>query len=104
MTSQQVAAEIRQKSTFSVDSDVLEGLLEAAEVLGQYDTCVAGWIRILAFEGVLAVQEETPGGDLLVHRMASLEEARLFVEYRLGSYERMWNGCGCKIDYFGQRP
>ncbi len=28
-----------------------------------------------------------------------LEAARRFVEDRMETYERMWDGCGCRIDY-----
>lgn len=100
MNSQEVVTELRQQALISVDRDALGDLLEAAEVLRQDDTCVAGWIRILSIDGVIVIQEETPNGHVLIRRMPSVEHARRFVEYRLGSYERMWDGCGCKIDYF----
>ena len=32
------------------------------------------------------------------------EAARRFVEHRLGQYERIWDGCGCRIDYLAQDP
>lgn len=28
------------------------------------------------------------------------EEARAFVEKRLEEYERMWDGCGVKVEYY----
>jgi len=32
--------------------------------------------------------------------MNSLKEAEDFVKDRLDFYERKWDGCGCKIDYY----
>ena len=69
-------------------------LLETAEVLRQDNTCVAGWIRVLSFDGVILVQEETPDGNALARRMPSIEDANDFVDDRLGSLRtdvgRMW--------------
>ena len=41
-----------------------------------------------------------PDGNALARRMPSIEDATDFVNDRLGTYERMWDGCGCKINYF----
>lgn len=30
-----------------------------------------------------------------------MAEARSFVDGRLETYDNMWNGCGCKVDYYG---
>ena len=31
--------------------------------------------------------------------VADLEAAGRFVDNRLAAYDRMWDGCGCKVDY-----
>jgi hypothetical protein len=28
------------------------------------------------------------------------DEVRRFVRERLEAYDRMWDGCGCKVDYY----
>jgi len=33
--------------------------------------------------------------------LGDAEEARAFVERRMEEYERMWDGCGVKVEYFG---
>ncbi len=83
----------------ALDSEVLPELLEATEVIRSDDTCVAGWIRILRINEHFTVQEQAPGGEVLVRRLNSREAAESFVEDRLNDYERMWDGCGCTIDY-----
>ncbi len=50
-------------------------------------------------DGYSLVQEETPDGQILLRRLGSREAAEEFVEDRLATYERMWDGCGCKVDY-----
>jgi hypothetical protein len=100
MNNHDLVASLQSQAPIPVDRDVLVGLLEASEVLRQENTCVAGWIRILSVDGAVLVQEETPEGNALARRMRSVEDANAFVNDRLGTYERMWDGCGCKINYF----
>jgi len=78
----------------------LHELLEAAEVLSDRDTLVAGHLRVLDLSGLVLVQEETPEGKLLVRQAESVEAAQALVADRLATYERMWDGCGCKVDYY----
>jgi hypothetical protein len=96
----ELVARLESQDPIPVDRETLLGLLEAAEILRQDNTCVAGWIRILSVDGAILVQEETPEGNALARRLPSIEDANRFVDDRLGTYERMWDGCGCKINYF----
>lgn len=91
--------EIEQQAIIVLDGEALPELLDAVEVIRADDTCVAGWIRILCIKGHFVVQEQTPDGETLMRRMISREAAERFVKDRLSDYERMWDGCGCKIDY-----
>ncbi|MCG6950407.1 MAG: hypothetical protein LJE93_15940 [Acidobacteria bacterium] len=100
MNGHELVAKLQSPAPIPVDRENLVNLLETAEVLRQDNTCVAGWIRILSVDGAILVQEETPDGNALARRMASIEDANSFVDNRLGTYERMWDGCGCKINYF----
>jgi len=100
MNGLELITKLQSQAPIPVDREILVGLLEAAEVLRQDNTCVAGWIRILSVDGVILVQEETPDGNALARRLPSIEDANDFVNERLASYERMWDGCGCKINYF----
>jgi hypothetical protein len=79
----------------------LPRLLEVAETIRAEDTRLAGWIRILSLDGRVLVQEETPDGEVLLRRLGSRTSAERFVQRRLADYERMWDGCGCRIDYHG---
>ena len=99
MEVQNLAAQLEKRAIIALDGEELPKLLEEAEVIRADDTCVAGWIRILLLNDQFAVQEQTPGGVVIVRRLISREAAERFVEDRLCDYERMWDGCGCKIDY-----
>ncbi len=100
MNGHEFVAKLQSPAPIPVDRENLVSLLETADVLRQDNTCVAAWIRILSVDGAILVQEETPDGNALARRMPSIEDANDFVNDRLGSYERMWDGCGCKINYF----
>ncbi|MGD8440599.1 MAG: hypothetical protein PVG53_08680 [Holophagae bacterium] len=90
---------IRRHPPVVLDHDELEILLEAADLVRDDDTCLAGRIRILDVDGVSLVQEQTQDGRILVRRLDSEDAARRLVDDRLATYERMWDGCGCKVDY-----
>ena len=71
------------------------------EELERHATGVAGDLFIVdGPSGLAAVEQPTPG-KRLVRALSSVDAAREFVLQRLAQYERMWDGCGCKIDYYG---
>ena len=77
----------------------LDDLLSRAHEVRVEDTIVAGWIRILVLDARILVQEQTTRGVILVRAMPNLEDAEDLVRGRLEIYERMWDGCGCRVDY-----
>jgi len=83
-----------------VSSTELDELLAAARVIRHEEVASSGSLRVLGVDGSVVFQEQTPDGDLLLRRVASEEEAGLLVDERLATYERMWDGCGCRIDYY----
>jgi hypothetical protein len=82
-----------------IGTDELDSLLSTATVVREADTGVSGMIRILVLDQEVLVQEQTPAGKILLRRRADLAAATAFVDRRLQLYERMWDGCGCKVDY-----
>jgi hypothetical protein len=70
----------------------LDRLRTSAETMRDDDTTVAGRIRILSFDGMILVQEQTPQRHFLVRAMPSLERAHTFVDDRLAVYDKMWDG------------
>jgi len=78
----------------------LDRLRASGDAVRDEDTMIAGRIRVLSLDGMIVVQEQTPRGRFLVRLMPSLELAHAFVDRRLATYEKMWDGCGCKVDYF----
>jgi hypothetical protein len=67
----------------------VEGSFDEVE---RHDTFIAGDVLV-------AVEEPMPG-KRVIRRLDDESEARAFVRDRLDTYERMWDGCGCKVDYY----
>jgi hypothetical protein len=99
MTGHEVLEQFERKAIVALAPERLSELLQSVETVREVDTCLSGWLRILSVAGTTLIQEQTPEGELLVRRMPSIEDAERFVERRLATYERMWDGCGCTIDY-----
>ena len=88
-----------ETSRLDLSPDELAGLLEEAELVREEDTCISGMIRILRLKNTVLVQEETPEREIVIRIRPTVEAAEEFVAGRLEIYERMWDGCGCKVDY-----
>lgn len=83
----------------TIDAATWERLEAEGEPLRSEDTSISGWIHVVRREGEVLVLEEAPRSRLLLRRFAERAAADAFVDRRLAAYDRMWDGCGCKIDY-----
>jgi hypothetical protein len=83
-----------------IEENELQSFLNSCEILREVDTHLSDLIRVLKYNNHLFVQEITFKKEILIRRMNSIEEADNFVKERLDYYERKWDGCGCKIDYY----
>ncbi len=94
-----IIEDCRKMALVSIEGVDLQPLLDRCEILRENDTCLSGWIRILQCAELVLVQEQTPQGEVLLRRVGNEDEAITLVDDRLATYERMWDGCGCKIHY-----
>jgi hypothetical protein len=92
-------ARVRREPVAALSREELAELLASVRELRREETGTSGPIRVIEVGGSVAVQEETPSGQVLVRIAASRAAADHFVDDRLAVYERMWNGCGCRVDY-----
>jgi hypothetical protein len=65
-----------------------------------HETGQAGRLLVVEASGVLAAVEIPSPGKRVLRPLADDSAVRAFVAERLDTYERMWNGCGCRIDYY----
>ncbi len=95
----EIIDEFKQRAVIPIERAELPRLLDQALVVKEVDTHISGWIRILDLDGIIILEEETTEGEVLLRRFKSVEMAASLIEDRLATYERMWDGCGCRIDY-----
>jgi hypothetical protein len=94
-----VLEKLGQASRLDLSPAELSNLLEEAELVREEDTCISGMIRILRLKNTVLVQEQTPDHEIVLRIRPTVEAEEEFVAGRLEAYERMWDGCGCKVDY-----
>lgn len=77
----------------------LDELLAESELVSEVDTHINNTIRLLRMGGRLVLQETSFEGEIFLRPMHSKEAADEFIRKRLDTYDRMWDGCGCKINF-----
>lgn len=83
-----------------IEEDELKLVLDNSEIIRVEDTYLSDLIRVLKYDDNLFVQETTFKKEILIRKMDSMNDVDFFVQERLDYYERKWDGCGCKIDYY----
>ncbi len=100
MTPEEFEKVVSKGGTVPLDRESWEGLASHFQEMERHGTQLAGDLIIVRIPaGLVAV--EAPSRDARVARFLGGEkEARDFVARRMEEYERMWDGCGVKVDYY----
>jgi len=101
MTLTQLQERLRNGDIVPLSAQEWRDLSPQFPVEERHQTQLAGELLIVRWEdGFVAV--EAPSRDARVARLLGDEDAaKAFVQRRMEEYERMWDGCGVKVDYFG---
>jgi predicted aminopeptidase len=99
MSPEQLVSRLDGESIVRLAAADWDALAPRFTLVERHDTFLRGDLLIVRTPAGLAAVESPSTGDRVVRRLASEEAARRFVADRLETYERMWNGCGCRIDY-----
>ena len=94
---------LARKSVVILSSEEWERSQNTVVEIERHATGLAGDLVIVRVDGVLAAVESPTPAERVVRRLRSEADATAFVARRLAQYERMWEGCGCKIDYYEGR-
>lgn len=86
--------------TVPLSAEEWDALAPSFHEVERHNTHLAGDLIIVQVgEERLAV--EAPSREARVARLlGGPDEARAFVEKRMEEYERMWDGCGVKVEYY----
>lgn len=83
-----------------VTEEQLKELLNSSHTIFERDTRLRDFIRVLKYEDNIYLQERTNHGEIVMRKFSTEEEAMKFVKDRIEIYDKMWDGCGCKINYY----
>jgi len=100
MTAEELNRRLREQRIVAMPADEWAELAVFCEIVERHDTLVAGELLIVRCDAGLAAVEQPAPQERVLRLLSDAEEARVFVEARLEAYERMWDGCGCKVDYY----
>ena len=88
------------ESIVPLEDDEWTAVADQFEELERHSTSISGDLLIVRLGSLLAAVEQPSPGKRVVRRLADRDEARRFVEQRMQDYDRIWDGCGCRIDYY----
>jgi hypothetical protein len=100
MKVESIIEKARKSRYVKLSESELENLLSASQILQDKETNISDTIRLLKFNGELLIQEKTDKDEFIVRLMKTKEEADYFIKERLEIYDKMWDGCGCRVDYY----
>lgn len=100
MTTEELDRRLRSQRIVSLSSSEWGAVSSDFEELECHDTFVAGHLLIVRGSAGLAAVEHPSPDKRVIRMLSDDQEARRFVRERLEQYERMWDGCGCKVDYY----
>jgi hypothetical protein len=78
----------------------LDKILSFSKIKFEKNTLISDYIRIVQIDDRIIVQEKTDKNEIALHLFENEQDAEKFVEERLDIYEKMWDGCGCKVKYY----
>ena len=100
MNLEKIILTAKKKKYLIIDENDLNKLLLNSELILEENTYISDKIRLLKIKDDLILQEKTTNGEYLIRYIKTKAEAEKLIKERLEIYERMWDGCGCKVDYY----
>jgi CRISPR/Cas system CMR subunit Cmr4 (Cas7 group RAMP superfamily) len=100
MNINKVITSAKNKKYLEINETDLNELLLNSKLIQEENTYISDKIRLLEINGNLILQEKTTKGEYLIRIINTIKEAKELIKNRLEIYEKMWDGCGCKVDYY----
>jgi len=100
MKIEEIIEKLNDQNFLILPKENLNEILSQVSVLKDKDTLMSDHIRLLDWKGIILIQEISSKNELVIRVADSTEQANKFISERMESYERMWDGCGCKVNYY----
>ena len=91
---------VKNNKYLEISETDLNELLSNSKLIQEENTYISDKIRLLKIKDDLILQEKTTKGEYLIRYIKTKKEAEELIKARLKIYEKMWDGCGCKVDYY----
>jgi len=100
MTNEELNRRLLSETVVTLQPAEWQQIEASFEEVERHPTLIAGDLLIVRDEsGLVAVEEPSPR-ERVLRRLGGEDEVRRFVKDRLDTYDRMWDGCGCKVEYY----
>jgi len=99
MTIKELDARLAAERVVEMPAATWARLAPAVEEVERHATGLAGDLLIVRSAGGLAAVEQPAPDARVIRRLSGRDEARALIARRLETYDKMWDGCGCKVDY-----
>lgn len=83
-----------------ISNQELTELLKSSQIVYEQDTRLRDFIRVIQNGNFYLVQETTNTQEIILRKFDKKADAMKLVKERLEIYDKMWDGCGCKINYY----
>lgn len=100
MNPDEFRARVAKGGTVPLTAGEWEELAPHFPVVERHLTQLAGDLLIVRVGGSLAAVEAPSPGARVARFLGGPADAKAFVDKRMEEYERMWDGCGVKVEYF----
>lgn len=100
MSAEGIISSAKKKKYMIISEVELNELLSNSNVIIEENTYISDKIRLLKYKTDLLIQEKSTKNEYLVRIMKTEKEAEKLIKERLDIYNRMWDGCGCKVNYY----
>ncbi len=100
MSPEKIIVATKKKKYSIITKEDFKELLSHSIILIEKDTHISDKIRLLKFKDEMLIQEKTNKNEFLVRIIKTRKEAEAFIQQRLEIYDRMWDGCGCRVEYY----
>lgn len=95
-----VIKQLEERNVILFPDTEIDQFLEGVIVKKELESKLGGKMRVVDYYGVLLFQEFTDKGEAAVRKVNNMPEAESIINERLETYDRMWDGCGCRVDYY----
>jgi hypothetical protein len=100
MNCQELIKTLEQGEYAIISNDELQELLQNSKSKTITNTMISGNIYLLKVCNNIIVIEQSDKNELLARIFSFEDDAEAFVKDRMETYEKMWDGCGCKVKYY----